>query len=108
MTALSFVWVHPYSKNSRCDIYKLGSALLGIRQLILHIVYYGLVLWISCYCIILIYRFLQRCDFTIQGKFYFGPSPRNPNFGGGSQRTLTIAPLLLDEGRRRVHPPNII
>ena len=20
MTALSFVWVHPYSKNSRCDI----------------------------------------------------------------------------------------
>ena len=22
MTALSFVWVHPYSQNSRCDIYK--------------------------------------------------------------------------------------
>ena len=21
MTALSFVWVHPYSKNSRCDNY---------------------------------------------------------------------------------------
>ena len=26
MTALSFVWVHPYSKNSRCDIYgELGE-----------------------------------------------------------------------------------
>ena len=23
MTALSFVWVHPYSQNSRCDIYKV-------------------------------------------------------------------------------------
>ena len=22
MTALSFVWVHPYSQNSGCDIYK--------------------------------------------------------------------------------------
>ena len=41
-------------------LYKLGSALLGIMQLTLHIVYYGLVLWISCFCVILIYRFLQR------------------------------------------------
>ena len=23
MTALSFVWVHPYSQNSRCDIYTI-------------------------------------------------------------------------------------
>ena len=39
-------------------LYKLGSALLGIMQLTLHIVYYRLVLWISCYCVILIYIFL--------------------------------------------------
>ena len=69
-------------------LYKLGFALLGITQLTLCIVYYGLVLWISCYCIILIHRILQRCDFTIQGEFYFGPLPHNPNFGRGSQRTL--------------------
>ena len=25
MTALSFVWVHPYSKNSRCDSIELKS-----------------------------------------------------------------------------------
>ena len=84
-------------------LYKLGSALLGITQLTLCIVYYGLVLWISCYCIILIYRFLQRCDFAIQGEFYFGPSPLNPNFGGGSQHTLTIAPVILEEGRPPKH-----
>ena len=41
-------------------LYKLGSALLSITQLHLCIVYYGLVLWISCYCIILVYRFLRR------------------------------------------------
>ena len=89
-------------------LYKLGSALLGITQLTLQIVYYSLVLWISCYCIILIYRFLQRCDFAIQGEFYFGPSPHNPNFDGGSQHTLTIAPVILDDSRWRVHPLNII
>ena len=42
------------------------------------------------------------------GKFYFRPSPCNPNFGWGSHRTLTITPVLLHNGRRRVHPPNII
>ena len=68
-------------------LYKLGSAILGITQFSLCIVYYGLVLWISCYCVILIYRFLQRRDFTIQGEFYFGPSPCNANFGGESHRT---------------------
>ena len=87
---------------------KLGSALLGITQLTLRIVYYGLVLWRSCYCIILIHRFLQRRDFTIQGEFYFRPSPCNPSFGGGSQHTLTIAPVILDEDRWRVHLQNII
>ena len=40
-------------------LYEVGSALLGITQLTLCIVYYGLVLWRSCYCVILIYRFLQ-------------------------------------------------
>ena len=67
---------------------KLGSALLTLRQVPLQIVYHGLVLWISCYCVILIYRYLQRHNFAIQGEFYFGPSPCNPNFGGGSQRPL--------------------
>ena len=89
-------------------LYKLGSVLFGIIQLTLCIVYYGLVLLISCHCIILIYRFLQRCDFAIQREFYFRPSPCNPNFGGGSQCTLTKAPIILDEGRWRVHLPNII
>ena len=89
-------------------LYKLGTALLSLTQLTLWIVYYGLVLWISCYCMILIYRFLQWRDFAIQGEFYFRPSPHNPNLGGASQRTVTIAPVLLENGRRRVHPPNII
>ena len=89
-------------------LYKVGSALLGITQLTLHVVYYGLVLWISCYYVILIYRFLQQQDFAIQGDFYFRPSPHYPNFGGGFQRTLTIAPVLLGNGRRMEHPLNII
>ena len=109
-TIVTLVWTcikMPFVKLGTI-LYKLGSALLGITQLTVHIVYYSLVLWISCYFIILIYRFLQGRDFTIQGEFYFRPSPHNPNFGGGSQRTLTIAPVLLDNRRRRVHPPNII
>ena len=34
MTALSFVWVHPYSQNSRCDITNwvtTRSTILGQR-----------------------------------------------------------------------------
>ena len=58
-------------------LYKVGSALLDIPQLTLCIVYYGLVLWISYYCVILIYRFFQWQDFAIQGEFYFRPSPHN-------------------------------
>ena len=29
MTALSFVWVHPYSQNSRCDTYKQSFKQFG-------------------------------------------------------------------------------
>ena len=97
-TLVTLVWtciIIPFVKFGTF-LYKLGSALLSITQLTLCIVFFRLVLWISCYCVILIYRFLQRRDFAIQGEFYFGPSPHNPNFGGGSQRTLTIAPVLLD------------
>ena len=87
ITLLTIVWTDikiPFVKLG-AFLYKLGSALLSIMQLTLHIVYYGLVMWISCYCVILIYRFLQRHDSTIQGEFYFRPSSHNPNFGGGSQ-----------------------
>ena len=109
-TLLTLIWSGlkiPFDKLVTF-LYKLGSALLGITQLTLCIVYYGLVLWISCCCVILIYRFLQKHDFTIQGEFYFGPSPHNPNFGGGSQCTLTIVQIIPDEDRWRIHPPNII
>ena len=109
-TLLTLVWSGlkiPFVKLATF-LYKLSSALLCIKQLTLCIVYYGLVLWISCYCILLIYRFLQRCDFAIKGELYFRPSPHNRNFGGGSQCTLTKAPVIFDEGRWRVHPLNII
>ena len=60
-TAVALVWTGikiPFVKLGTF-LYKLGPALLGITQLTLHIVYCSLVLWISCYCVILIYRFLQ-------------------------------------------------
>ena len=70
-------------------------------------IYYTVVLWLFCYVIILLYRFVQRRDYAVQGEFYFGTSPRNSHFGDQGQ-TLTIAPVLLDNHRQRDHPPNII
>ena len=39
MTALSFVWVHPYSQNSGCDIYSEYDSeveMLNNRKVICH------------------------------------------------------------------------
>ena len=94
----------PIQARGTTQFFSLG---FNVLTLALHLVYYTKAFWLFCYIIILLYRFVQRHDFTIQGKFYFGPSPRHNLFGGQGQ-TLTIAPLLLDHQRQRVHPPNII
>ena len=55
----------------------------------------------------LLYHFVQRRDFALQGEFYFGPIPHQDHFGQ-DQQTLTIAPVLLDQCCQRVHPPDIM
>ena len=32
MTALSFVWVYPYSQNSRCDTYFYNFSILHVTE----------------------------------------------------------------------------
>ena len=67
----------------------------GVITLVLGLVHYTITLWLFCYVIILLYHFIQRLDFAIQGNFYFGLSPGRNHFRGQGQ-TLTIAPVLLD------------
>ena len=88
-------------------LYQFFSLGFNVLTLALCLVYYTVVLCLFCYVIILLYRFVQRHDFAVQGEFYFGPSPRHNHFGGQGQ-TLTIAPVLLDNHRQRVHLPYII
>ena len=86
---------------------RLGTIILTVLQLSLRVLYYIVVLWLLVYMLNLLYHFVQCRDFTLQGEFYFGPSPHQDHFGQG-QQTLTIAPVLLDQCHQRVHPPNII
>ena len=88
-------------------LYQFFSLGFNVLTLTLHLVYYTVALWLFCYVIILLHRFVQRRDFTVQGKFYFSPSTRCSHFGDQGQ-TLTIAPVLLDNCRQRVQLPNII
>ena len=60
---------------------------------------------IIIYLAVLFYRFLSCRDFTLQCKYYFGPTPPQHNQGQG---VLTIAPVILDpqgQGRARLRPP---
>ena len=86
---------------------RLGTIILTVLQLSLRGLYYIVVLWLLVYMLNLLYHFIQCRDFTLQGEFYFGPSPHQDHFGQG-QQTLTIVPVLLDQCHQRVHPPNII
>ena len=86
---------------------RLGKITLTVLQLSLWALYYIVVLWLLVYMLNLLYHFVQCRDFTLQGEFYFGPSPHQDHFGQ-SQQTLTIAPILLDPHHERVHLPNII
>ena len=79
-------------------LYQFFSLGFNVLTLALCLVYYTVALWLFCYVIILLYRFVQRRDFAIQGEFYFSPSQRSSYFGGQGQ-TLTIAPVLLDNHR---------
>ena len=85
---------HPIQAGGT-TLYQFFSLGFIVLTLALHLVYYTIDLWLFCYVIILLCRFMQRHDFTIQGEFYFGPAPRHNHFGGQGQ-TLTIAPVLLD------------
>ena len=86
---------------------RFGAIILTVLQLSLMGLYYIVVLWLLVYMLNLLYCFIQCRDFTLQGKFYFGPRAHQDHFGQG-QQTLTIAPVLLDQCHQRVHPPNII
>ena len=91
---------HPLQAGGT-TLYQFFSLGFNVLTLALHLVYYTIALWLFCYVIILLHRFIQRHDFAIQGGFYFGPSPRCNHFGGQGQ-PLTIAPILLDHHRQRV------
>ena len=86
---------------------RLGTLTFMVLHLALRTLYYIVVLWQLIYLLNLLYRFIQYRDFTIQGEFYFVPSPRVNHFGQG-QQTLTIAPVVLNQRQQQVHPPNII
>ena len=75
---------------------RLATLTLTVLHLVLRTIYYIVVLWLLIYLLNLLYRFIQRRDFTIQGEFYFGPSPRANHFGQG-QQTLTIAPVAINQ-----------
>ena len=75
---------------------RLGTIILTVLQLPLRGLYYIVVLWLLVYMLNLLYHFVQHRDFTLQGKFYFGPTPHHDHFGQGKQ-TLTIVPVLLDQ-----------
>ena len=85
-----------------------GLLLLTTTHLILRILYYVFLLWTFTYLLMLLYRFITRRDWAIQLEFYMGPTPRNDNLRQDG-RTLTIAPVLLDNNRRQcLNPPHII
>ena len=69
-------------KAGEATLYQFFSLGFNVLTLALCLVYYTVALWLFCYVIILLYRFVQRCDFAIQGKFYFGSSPRQSHFRG--------------------------
>ena len=71
---------HPIQAGGT-TLYQFFSLGFNVLTLALCLVYYTVALWLFCYVIILLYRFVQRCDFAIQGKFYFSPSPRCNHFG---------------------------
>ena len=48
-------------------LYQFFNLGFNALTLALHLVYYTVALWLFCYVIILLYRFVQRCDFTMQG-----------------------------------------
>ena len=85
-----------------------GLLSLTTTHLVLRVLYYVFLLWVFTYLLMLLYRFITRRDWAIQLEFYMGPTPRTDNFRQDG-RTLTIAPVLLDNNRRqRVNPPHII
>ena len=71
---------HPIQAGGT-PLYQFFSSGFNVLTLALCMVYYTIALWLFCYIIILLYRFIQRCDFTVKGEFYFGPSPRCNHFG---------------------------
>ena len=85
---------HPIQAGGT-TLYQFFSLGFNLLTLALCLVYYTIALWIFCYVIILLYRFVQRHDFAIQGEFYFSPSLRCNHFGSQGQ-TLTITPVLLE------------
>ena len=60
---------------------RLGTIILTVLQLSLRELYHIVVLWLLVYMLNLLYHIIQHRDFTLQGEFYFGPSPRQDHFG---------------------------
>ena len=86
-----------------------GFLSLSVTHLVLRILYYVFLLWVCVYLLMLLYRFITWRDWAIQLKLYVKPTPCHDNLYGGNSRTLTIAPVLLDQHHRhRLNPPHII
>ena len=87
-TAAIYVWE---------DIVLLFTIMWFVFKLAILAVFSGLTIYLA----VIIYRFFSRCDFTLQYKYYFGPTP--PPGRNQEQGVLTIAPIMLDpKGRARV------
>ena len=59
----------------------LGTLTFTVLHLALWALYYIVVLWLLICLLNLLYHFIQHRDFSIQGEFYFGPSPCRDHFG---------------------------
>ena len=72
---------------------------------ILQLVFYAIAFTTAWYIGTLVYHFLTYCDFALQGEFYFGPHPQQQN---QPQGVLTIASVMVQGGRGRARPPQLV
>ena len=86
-----------------------GLLSLSVTHLVLRNLYYIFLLWVFVYLLMLLYRFITQRDWAIQLELYMGSTPHHDNLYGGDGRTLTIAPVLLNQHCRQcLSPPHII
>ena len=72
---------------------------------ILQLVFYAIAFATVWYIGTLVYHFLTCHEFALQGEFYFGPHPQHEN---QPQGVLTIAPMMIQGGRGRARPPQLM